>query len=283
MKKYLPRIIGSGLNVLSTIAPRKAASYAVKLFCTPQKGRVRPHQEDFLKQFEQVMVNSPAGNVATYRKRGNGAKVLLCHGWESNSFRWRKLISHLEKNPELDILMMDAPGHGKTETPDFTALKYKTMIHSVNQQYKADVIIGHSVGAFSTAFYLHDHQPEKGHIILMAPPDRLDLITDNYFNMMGYNLAIRKMYYTIFEETFPQPIEAYNASDFVKSLKNPGILIHDKGDKINYYFEGENVAKHWEKSKLISIEGSDHSLQEEKVFDIILEEIKKVNVAQINP
>jgi pimeloyl-ACP methyl ester carboxylesterase len=282
MKKHLPKVIGKGINILALIAPKKAAGFALKFFSTPRKGRIRPHQENFLRQFEENLIHSPVGKVATYRKKGSGKRLLLCHGWESNSSRWKKLIAYLERIPDLDILMMDAPGHGKTETPDFSALKYKTMIHSVNQSYKADLIIGHSVGAFSCAFYLHDHRPEKGHIVLMAPPDRLQLITENYFNLMGYSKVVRKAYHTLFEATFPKSIEAYNASDFVKTIEHKGIVIHDKADSINYYFEGENVTRNWANGQLISIEGSDHSLQEEEVFDYIIKEINKIESSKIN-
>jgi hypothetical protein len=136
MKKHLPKVIGKGINILALIAPKKAAGIALKFFSTPRKGRIRPHQENFLRQFEENLIHSPVGKVATYRKKGSGKRLLLCHGWESNSSRWKKLIAYLERIPDLDILMMDAPGHGKTETPDFSALKYKTMIHSVNQAIK---------------------------------------------------------------------------------------------------------------------------------------------------
>jgi hypothetical protein len=116
----------------------------------------------------------------------------------------------------------------------------------------------------------------------MAPPDRLQLITENYFNLMGYSKVVRKAYHTLFEATFPKSIEAYNASDFVKTIEHKGIVIHDKADSINYYFEGENVTRNWANGQLISIEGSDHSLQEEEVFDYIIKEINKIESSKIN-
>lgn len=277
MKKHIPKIVGAGINILSWFAPNQAAKIALKLFCSPQKGHIKEHELGYLAQFEKKMVNSPEGRVATFRKNGTGKKVLFCHGWESNSYRWRKVTAYLDKYaPDLDIMMMDAPGHGGTESSVFTAVHYKEMINAVNSAYKADMIVGHSVGAFSVALYLQDFDHQAKRAILLAPPDELDLVTKNYFKMMGYTHRIRKYYDQVVKDKFPHDIYYYNASDFAKNFEIPGVVIHDKADSINYYFEGEAVASEWKEGELISIEGTDHSLQREDVYQLILEQIRKI-------
>ena len=273
-KRNIPLFVGAMLNVWSFIAPDHAAKIALKLFVTPRNGDIKPWHKKFLSRFTQRQLEVDGMKVMNYDSGGDGKVILLCHGWESNSFRWRKLINHL-KSKEYRFVMLDAPAHGQSGSDTFNAIKYASMIDEVSQEYKPDVIIGHSVGGFAALLYLA-HYPHDWiqKVIILASPDRLETITDTYFSMLKMNKKIRKHYEELILKKFGKPTSYYNASDFVKNINLPGIIIHDKNDDTNFYWEAENIIKHWQKGRLIAVEGFGHGLQGKEIFEIVEKELE---------
>ena len=268
-KKYLPKLVGMGLNTVGLLSPDKAASKALEIFCTPRKGSIQSYQKKFLKKFKHIPLDFDGVEVMTYDNGKTGKKVLLCHGWESNSFRWRKLYRAL-KDTDLNIIMMDAPAHGATGGNTFQALLYGEMINIVAQHYQPETVLGHSVGGYSTIYYTSQYQPAfLKNLIIMASPDRLVDITNRYFKMIGLGNRVGKKYFDLIEERFGQDITFYNASDFAKDIQVKGLIIHDREDDVNLYYEAEAIHANWKDSTLNSTSGLGHSLQSEEVYQMI--------------
>ena len=63
--------------------------------CQTQKGQVLSHQKNFCKKAipSSINVNGQDFHIHIF---GQGSEaILLAHGWESNSWRWRKLMRYL--------------------------------------------------------------------------------------------------------------------------------------------------------------------------------------------
>jgi len=267
--KLLPKAVGLGLNTVGLLSPDKAASKALEIFCTPRKGSIQSYQKKFLKKFKQKALDFNGTEVMTYDNGKSGKKVLLCHGWESNSFRWRKLYRAL-KDTDLNIIMMDAPAHGATGGDTFQALLYGEMINVVAQHYEPETVIGHSVGGYSAILFMSNYQPSfVKDMVIMASPDRLVDITNRYFKMIGLGNRVGKKYFDLIEERFGRDITYYNASDFASKIKVDGLIIHDIYDDVNLLYEGEAIHSKWAKSRLVTTENLGHSLQGEEVYQII--------------
>lgn len=273
-KKYFPKLVGAALNTLGLLRPKKAAELALDIFCSPRKGKIQSYQKKFLKKFTKTTLDFNGIPVMTYDNGKSGKKVLLCHGWESNSFRWRKLYRAL-KDTELNVIMMDAPAHGATGGDKFQALLYGEMINSVAEHYKPEVILGHSVGGYSTIYYMSQYQPAfVKKLIILASPDRLIDITNRYFKMIGLGSRVGNQYYDLIKDRFGQKITFYNASDYASKIKIEGLIIHDKEDDVNLFYEAEAIHSKWSKSQLLHTEGLGHSLQSEEVYKIIASSIE---------
>ena len=268
-KKYLPKLVGMGLNTVGLISPLKAAEKALEIFCTPRNGKIESYQKKFLKKFKPVALDFNGIPVMTYDNGKSGKKVLLCHGWESNSFRWRKLYRAL-KDTDLNIIMMDAPAHGATGGDTFQALLYGEIIDVVASHYQPETIIGHSVGGYSTIYYMSQYKPSFiENLIILASPDRLIDITHRYFKMIGLRDRVGQRYYSLIQEKFGEDISFYNASDFAKDIDIEGLIIHDKDDDVNLFYEAEAIHASWKNSELIHTKGLGHSLQNEAVYQTI--------------
>jgi pimeloyl-ACP methyl ester carboxylesterase len=274
MDKLIIKFLGLAVSLWAIVQPRKAAAKALDLFSTPRAGQHKDYHADYLRVFEKAVVPSAWGDIAVYRRAGDGPRVLFCHGWESNAFRWRKVLKYLE-DESYDIYLMEAPAHGASGGSRFTAIYYAEGMRDVIKTFHPHVIVGHSVGGFALCY-----AAEMGWLtgiqraIIMAPPDTLELITDNYFNLLGYSSRVRRYYDQLITERFGKPTTYYNASSFAQQLDMPGVVIHDVDDDINRYFEGEAVANGWPQGDLITTRGLGHSLQGEEVYSDIARQLE---------
>ena len=275
MKKFLvmivPKIIGFFLNILSFIAPKLAAKKALYLFASPRKGRVLENQQAFLNTSHQEELSLNDINIMTYHWKGNGKTVLLVHGWESNTFRWHKLVSVLQTN-NYNIVALDAPAHGSSGGKQFNALLYADFINVVTEKYSPEIIIGHSVGGMASAFFqkIHNYnQLEK--LVLLGAPSEFSKIFSGYRYMMGYNTKLTKALRELVIERFGNTPESFSTANYLKDASIKGLIIHDKKDKIISYDEAILIHEKFKRSKLISTTGLGHSLHHDSVNQHILE------------
>ncbi len=110
-----------------------------------------------MKQAEEILLETPLGQLAGLRWKTNGAPRVLClHGWLDNAASFVPLAKHLSG---LDMVALDLPGHGLSEHRHHTA-RY----HFIDYLWDVDAaltalgwenchIIGHSMGGGVSTLY----------------------------------------------------------------------------------------------------------------------------------
>lgn len=275
MEKYIIKLIGSYLNVLSYVSADYAANKALHLFSKPRKGKLKPFQEKFLESAEQSYLQFEDFKIATYHWKGDKETILLAHGWESNSARWKNKINHFKKEG-FNIIALDAPAHGNSESKVFNALLYSEFINVVASKYNPEIIIGHSVGGMATIFFQQKYQLESiKKIVLLGAPSEFKGVLKNYINLLGYNKKIEKHLDKIIIERFGSAPSDFSTSKFAKDVEAEGLIIHDTKDTIIPYSDAELIKKGLKNSKLISTPGFGHSLNDKSVTNHILEFISE--------
>ncbi|MBV7333755.1 alpha/beta hydrolase [Chloroflexi bacterium TSY] len=118
-----------------------------------------------------------------YRMNGKGDRaqlpLVLSHGITDNGLCWIRAAEILQKN--YDVIMVDARGHGLSDKP---SANYSSDIHAADlagfiQQFGLDkpILMGHSMGAATTAALAANYPDLVGRIILEDPPWRADAET----------------------------------------------------------------------------------------------------------
>ena len=79
--------------------------------------------------------------IQTYHWKGSKETVLLAHGWESNSNRWRYEIEKLQTEG-YTIIALDGPAHGGSGSATFNAILYSEFINVVSQNVQTHVFYG---------------------------------------------------------------------------------------------------------------------------------------------
>lgn len=276
MSNLIIKTVGTSLNALSYLSSRAASNKAMTLFCTPRKGRILEQHNPFLETASQFQLQYKNLNIATYQWKGTGQTILLAHGWESNSQRWKDLILQLKKiDSEYNIIALDAPAHGATSGKQFTAILYSECINVVAKHFKPQIIIGHSVGGMATGFYQHTYQNKSiEKLVFLGAPSEFRGIFDNYINMMGYNTRIANGLDAIVKSRFNRLPSYYSLAQFSKTIETETLLIHDTKDKIIPYSDAKLIITHHKNAKLISTQGFGHGLKDNSVYRDIIEFIK---------
>ncbi|MEP0132419.1 MAG: alpha/beta hydrolase [Eudoraea sp.] len=274
VNSILARAYGAYFNILALFSKKLAGEKAITLFSSPRKGKVLPLQASFLKQAEDIMIEVGGKQIQTYSWAGTKETVLLLHGWESNSFRWRNLISFLSE-ANFAIVAFDAPAHGNSSGGIFNVPLYAECTHHIVKHYKPTFIIGHSVGGMAALYhqYVYPHNSIRK-IITIGSPSELYELMEHYQNLLGFNNNVLSALDDYFRAHFGFGIWDFSISRFVQELKIEGLLIHDIEDPITPYHNSEKVHANWTNSKLISTRGLGHSMHQDDVNNQIIDFLK---------
>lgn len=271
MEKIAVKTIGWLINISSYISKSYAADKALALFGTPRRGNITETQSDFLDTAYKEEFNYDNLPIMTYRWIGKKQTILLAHGWESNSARWKNLINYLNKK-DFNIIAIDAPAHGKSGGKLFNAIAYSEFINVIAKRFQPDILIGHSVGGMATVLFQHKYQMESiKKLILLGAPSEFTDVLQRYSDMLGYNERIRTQIKLTIIDSFGKAPEDFSTAKFSEHISSKGLIIHDSDDRIIPYEDAVLINQSFKNSKLITTKGFGHSLNNEIVTNHIYE------------
>lgn len=110
--------------------------------------------------------------IQYFRTGGNKPSVVLAHGLCDNGLCWGRVAVFLE--PEFDVIMMDARGHGLSNAPA-TGYDLETYAEDIFQVIRETgvsqpVVIGHSMGALAGLLLAKNNPDLVSSLILVEPP-----------------------------------------------------------------------------------------------------------------
>ncbi|MDC6386045.1 alpha/beta hydrolase [Flagellimonas taeanensis] len=270
LNKIMPLAYGQYYNAYSLIAPKKVAHNAFHLFCTVRKGRVLPQQAEYLERAKLTVENVANHQLQVYHWPGNKETVLLVHGWESNTFRWRNLIKKLQE-ADFNIIGFDAPSHGHSSGKHLYVPLYEEAVDHMVKKYGPKHLIGHSVGGMTIMYNQYknpcDHV-EK--MVTIGSPSEFYEIMTHFQKILKFNNRVLSHLDDYVMDRFGFRIHEFSTSSFARSIDKKGLLFHDKLDNITLYHASVQVNANWKDSSLVSTEGLGHSMHQDDVNDQII-------------
>ncbi|MFL1011858.1 alpha/beta fold hydrolase [Flavisericum labens] len=264
------KIVGRSINLISYLSPSLAAKLAVKVFSTPREAKLSEEAIQYLDSTEQTELNYDDFKIRTYRWKGKNKTILLAHGWDSNSFRWKDLIELL-KQKNHNIIAIDAPAHGASGNKIFNAPLYSECIKIAVETFNPYCVIGHSIGGTASVIAQENHNLSSiEKIVLLGAPSNLAISVGNYVNIMGYNKTVEKAIDRYYLKRFNHLPEYYNVENFFSNIKAQGLIIHDRKDRIISYKEALDIHRAYKNSTLVKTIGLGHRLKSENVYQHIL-------------
>ena len=250
--------------------PKKALHVSYSLFTQPRIGRISADKlPEILENTIKETFQHNEHHFQTYTWKGNDTKILLVHGWESNSARWEKTLPHLQKSGST-IIAIDAPAHGQSSGTEFNVPRYAEFINKAVKKHNPSIIIGHSIGGAACLYhqYLHPETSIKKMVILGAPSD-LKTLLENYIQMLSLNRKLFPLLEKRYLENFNVKVNDFSGGRFAKEIKIEGIIAHDTSDTVVAYKEGQKIANGWKKGKFITTNDLGHSMHDDTLYQEI--------------
>ena len=274
LKTLLARAYGQYFNLVALFSPGAAAKLAFNTFAKVRKGRVQPRQQPFLDQARHTQETVAGHVIQTYQWAGDGPRVLLIHGWESNSFRWRNLIAVLREQG-FHVIAFDAPAHGYSSGKILHVPLYTECVEHMVQAFDPKFIIGHSVGGMTALYHAHRHPNESVEkVVTIGSPAEFGEIVASYQRMLGFNDLVLRAFDALVYEEFGYHVHEFATPRFVKGNPKKGLLLHDREDRIAPFHASQKVHDAWEDSVLVPTVGLGHSMHQEEINRRIVDFLK---------
>ena len=275
LKTLLAKFYGKWFNLVAVFSPDTAGRLAMKTFAKVRKGRVQPEQQPFLDEARHSVETVGGNEIQTYQWPGSGPRVLLIHGWESNTFRWRKLIRVLREEG-FYVIAFDAPAHGYSSGKIMHVPMYNECVEHMVKAFDPKYIIGHSMGGMTALYHAHRHPNESVEkIVTIGSPAEFEEIARSYQSLLGFNDGVLKAFDELVFKEFGYHIHEFASPEFVKGNPKKGLLLHDRQDRIAPFHASQKVHDAWEDSVLIPTEGLGHSMHQEDVNRQIVDFLNK--------
>ena len=266
------------LRTLEFIHPYFAMRLAAFFFTKPLSYQLLEREVfvDSNAQKSSVHIKGLEKSVYTYHWTGKGSKIMLMHGWSGRATNFFKIIEKL-MDLDYDIYAFDAPAHGKsrgvtTNLPEFIL----TLEFLLNKWGPFEAILGHSGGAFSSAYVCARH-PEIKKLILISSFDKAIDLFKKYFDLIGLGQISQKLMGDYFFLKTKKKITEFSTADSANSIQAKTLVIHDESDMEVELFNALNIDKNLKKGRLIITKGLGHRriLRDDAVIDETLDFLKR--------
>ncbi len=233
---------------IALLSPRQAAISAFKLFCTPYSRQKNIKPTPIFDDAEILTLQVDTDVVHGYRwlPKQNiiGKKILICHGFDSCSYRFGDYVAPL-LNQGFEVMAFDAPAHGKSTGKTITILHYGKMIQLINETYGPIYgIMAHSMGGLATVLAIENMEdnPFKK-LVLVAPSTETAFAIQTFFRYLKLSMKVRTEFLKLVEELGGNPAEWYSVARAIENITPETLWVHDKKDTITPYSHMEHLAR----------------------------------------
>ena len=270
-KTIIAKSIGKYLNLLSLIAPSYTARKTLEIFAKVRKGKIDKDKTfPILEEGKQNRFHCNGHDIQRYHWKGSGKKVLLLHGWESNTHRWRNLIRSL-KTQDFDIHAIDAPAHGYSSGTYHYLTNYAAAATKMIEEYDIEIIVGHSMGGMAMLFAKSLKPIENvRQLVSIGAPTDFSLIVADYQNTIGFNKRVYKLLDQLIEKEIKVGIKEFSTSKFTYENLGELLILHDRLDPTIPLWQAERIQKKVG-GELFVTEGFGHSMHQKEVCQKIME------------
>lgn len=233
------------LSAIAIANPRKAAETAFKLLCTPYtKRRVYEAPGLFIKaqKLSFQLFGETINGFQWQPDQHNGKRVLICHGFDSYSYKFDHYITPLLELG-FEVLAFDAPAHGTSTGKTINAQQYRDVILKINELHgPVDGIIAHSFGGIAVALAVEKfNQNENKRLVLIAPATETTRSIEQFFSYIPVSKKVRAAFDQLIEEIGGNPASWFSVSRVMQTITTPTLWVHDKDDTITPYEDMQHL------------------------------------------
>ena len=262
---------------MSYAFPKKATLLAHTFFSEPRKGKLTKDKlPKVLQDAHSETFQYNEDSIQTYIWKGDETIILLIHGWESNSSRWKKMLPFLKKSGHT-IIAIDGPAQGLSSGKEFTVPKYAEFIDVIVKKFKPQYLIGHSMGGQTCLYYQYKYQSASiQKIVVLGAPSDFKIIFHNFIALLSLNSKISKALEKKYIAVLNRNLEQFSGQLFASEIDIKGLVAHDIDDKVVLFKEAKKIVGAWKDVQFIETSGLGHKLHDEDLYKKIAQFLFKI-------
>jgi pimeloyl-ACP methyl ester carboxylesterase len=254
------KLLGFFIRGLSLVSAGFAARCTLFLFSLPGRRAKHFREDELLKSAQRGWVMSGDKQIRTYTWGNGERRILLLHGWQSRGTALRYFVPIL-LGEGIQVVAMDAPGHGESSGYRMTITEYAQAILDVEQKVGPfSGAIAHSFGgrAITYAMGYLDHQWQLKKIVLLAVPASITRIFSEFFSKIGASEALIQAAHQLAVNRLGHPVEDSEIYNIGPRLKVKFLVIHDSEDQIVPLWEAQRIVDAIPGAQYITTHGLGH-------------------------
>lgn len=232
-------LIRAAMGVMGTLAPRLAGAVAFSMMVKPRR-RQRRHKL-MTAGLMPVRLGHQRRVLQGYRWPGD-RRLLLVHGWDSDSSDFATLIPRLQR-AGWGGLTYDAPAHGLSggDQTDFLDMgdAFRAILDS---QGPFDGVLAHSFGSAVALYQLSQYNGRTPPLVVSGgAPNSLIQVFQIYFERYRLTQPVRRDLFRRIEKRLGRPPQSISITGATAELSAHLLILHDRDDPLIPFETGERM------------------------------------------
>ena len=262
------------VRTLDAAAGERDGAEAFRQFCLPalSSRRAADHERQVerarfhLRAAQARRIRTTVGEIQTYTFAPDGeaaASVLLVHGWTGEAAFMGAFAGYLRRRG-LRCLLMDLPGHGRSDGAETTLLDCARAVLEVAEALApVRFALGHSIGAMAALLAGEGRRPIPRAAgfeayVLVAMPDRFADVTREFGTELGLSPAAQRDFERRLERLAERRLADFTGTRLLAAAARPTLLLHARDDCDVPFAAAERMAGAVDHAALQAFDGLGH-------------------------
>ena len=235
---------------------------------TPDHVALAERARFHLRHAKWVRVPTTMGAVQAYvfepdadaEARGS---VLIAHGWTSEA-SFMAVIAEQLRRAGFRVVAFDQPAHGKSARTSASLVDCARALLEVAEALgPVRFAVTHSMGGLATLLAgeggspMPRAYPFEGYV-LIASPNRLQSITDEFADELGLGPKARRAYERHLERIAHRPMATFTAADLLAATGRPALVVHARDDTEVGFANAEAIVARCPRATLKAVDAAGH-------------------------
>ena len=222
----------------------------------PRRRPASPEQVQALSGATRLAVDHRGAALAAW-SWGQGAPVLLLHGWESRASHMAAFVPALVQ-AGFRAIALDAPAHGESQGEVTDVVDYGLAVAAAAAHFgPLAAMIAHSFGS-AAALHAYAHGVRVQASVQLCGPASLTRVLQRGGAAGGLDAAGITRIAALMVERLGAPLSVMDLSSLRHGMLHPALILHDPDDSELPASESRALTEAWSESTLLSVPGVGH-------------------------